>query len=78
MRFDISIEAKKIMERINGKGKCSRNVVLWLDQMPRTFSIDSRSAAYYLKHHAHRLIGVYDRGAVTEQQIADDLAEVMK
>lgn len=77
MRLDIQTEAQKLAARLNGKGKCSRNVVMWLDQMPRTFSIDSRSAQYYLKHHAKRLVGVYDRGAVSVEQIAEDLAEVM-
>ncbi len=74
MNLDIRMEAKKLARLINGKSNCSRRVVMFLDQMPRAFSVDSRSADYYMNQHPHRIVGVYDQG-VTVEQLADDLAE---
>lgn len=80
MMLDIQTEAKKLARRINGidgrgRGvKCSRKVVMFLDQMPRTFGVDTRSAEYYMKTAPKKIVGVYDIG-VTVDQLADDLAE---
>jgi hypothetical protein len=74
MNLDIRTEAKKLARLINSKSGCSRRVVMFLDQMPRVFSVDSRSANYYMQAKPHRIVGVYDQG-VTVDHIADDLAE---
>ena len=80
MNLDIRIEAQKLARRINGADKrgrgmkCSRKVVMILDQMPRTFGIDTRSAVYYMKTRPKKIVGVYDIG-VTVDELADDLAE---
>lgn len=74
MNLDIRTEAKKLARLINSKSNCSRRVVMFLDEMPRAFSVDSRSADYYMQAKPHRIVGVYDQG-VTVQHIADDLAE---
>lgn len=80
MNLDIRTEAQKLARRINGldrrgRGlKCSRKVVMILDQLPRTFGIDTRSAEYYMKHKPKKIVGVYDIG-VTVDQLAEDLAE---
>ncbi len=79
MRLDISTEARKLARRINGLDKrgrgvkCSRKVVMWLDEQPVTFGIESRSAEYYMKHKPARIVGVYDIG-VSVEQLADDLS----
>lgn len=82
MRLDINTEARKLARRINGKDqrgrgvKCSRKVVMWLDEMPVTFGIDTRSATYYMKYKPSRIVGVYDIG-VSVEQLTDDLAEFL-
>jgi hypothetical protein len=76
MNLDIRTEAQKLARRLNGHGKGSRKVVFWLDQEIRTFSVDSRSAEYYMRAKPHRIVGVYDQG-VTVDHIADDLSEFL-
>lgn len=82
MNLDVRTEAKKLARRINGGDKrgrgvkCSRKVVMILNQLPRTFGIDTRSAEYYMKTCPRKIVGVYDVG-VTVDQLADDLAEFL-
>lgn len=84
VRLDISREAQKLADRINGiepqRGRpgafCSQRAVFWLDGGPVCWKADARSYEEMLKKRAHRLVGVYTVG-VKPEDIAADLAEFM-
>lgn len=85
MNLDIQTEAAKLASRINGtnrsqggrRGVGSLRLAMWLDGSVATFGIDTRTAAYMMEHKPHRMIGVY-QSPVTVDQLAEDLAEVVK
>jgi hypothetical protein len=84
MRLDITHEAERIAERINGTNRSqggkrrtgTQKLVMWIDGMSTLHTLDSKTAQFYLQNKPHRVVGTYEPG-ITAEQIAEDLTEVM-
>lgn len=81
MRLDVQSEAARLAARINGRERkqrefTSQRAVFWMAGAPMALRAGTKSHDYYMRHSAHRLIGVYQIG-VTADEIAEDLAEFM-
>jgi hypothetical protein len=84
-RLDVKYEAKRLADRINGtnrtqggrRGIGALRLAMWIDGSVSTYGIDTHTAKYMLSAKPHRVVGVYS-APVTVEQIAEDLAEVMR